>query len=145
MPPKPDDLLAQDPDWIFLGELAQVAEEQLHEPIQRVLYRVAGPVRETAGVTLKQTVFLRPKQTQFVLVERGKGVRSFERFDPEVHGEWEQIPDTGMTPSACINYIYAHGEEFPAIIKQFLNERKKEGGASKTHWHSDHHPAPRQK
>jgi len=135
-------LFAQDPDWIFLSELAQVSAGQIDEPIQEVLYRVAGPVRNTADVEIDQTVFLRPEQTQFVLVELQDGQRSFERFDPQIHGEWEQIPDTGMTASGCIADIYEHGEEFPAIIHDFLNKRK-EQSASKTHWSAGYNPKPR--
>ncbi len=145
MPPTPDDLLPQDPDWLFLAELAQVSEEQLHEPIKKVLYRVGGPVRNTQDIQLDQYTFLRPKQTQFVLVELQDGQRSFARYDPLVHGEWENIEDSGFTPSAFIEDIYAHSEEFPAIIRQFLNERKKSGGASKTHWPAGHNPAPRKR
>ena len=142
MPPKPDDLLPQDPDVIFLGELAQVSAGQIDEPIQKVLYRVAGPMRDTADVALDDQQFLRPVQTQFVLVRRGDGMRYFERFDPQKHGEWEQIPDTGMTPSGCIEDIYAHGEEFPAIIHDFINTQKA-GSASKTHWPAANNPKPR--
>lgn len=145
MPPKPDDLSAQDPDWLFLGELAQVSEDQLHEPIKKVLYRVGGPVRDTQDVALGQHQFLRPKQTQFVLVELQDGQRSFVRYNNTIHGAWEDVEDSGFTPSEFIQDIYLHGEEFPAIIKKFLNERKKRGGASKTHWHPDHHPAPRKR
>lgn len=143
MPPKPDDLLPQDPDWLFLAELAQVSEEQLHEPIKKVLYRVGGPVRDTQDIQLNQYTFLRPKQTQFVLVELQDRQRFFVRYNTTTHGAWEDIQDSGFTPREFIEDIFVHGEEFPAIIQQFLNERKKSGGASKTHWHPDHHPAPR--
>jgi len=145
MPPEPDDVSAQDPDWIFLGELAQVSEDQLHEPIKRVLYRVGGPVRNTQDIHLDQYTFLRPKQTQFVLVELQDGQRSFGRYNTTIHGAWEDIEDSGFTPSEFIQDIYLHGEKFPAIIRKFLNERKKTGGASKTHWHPDHHPRPRKR
>lgn len=143
IPPEPDDLSAQDPDWIFLGELAQVCEAQLYEPIKKVLFRVGGPVRNTADIAIGNRQYLRPKQTQFVLIELQDGQRSFVRYDTTTHGAWEDIKESGFTPSEFIQDIYLHGEEFPAIIEQFLNERKKRGGASRTHWHADHYPKPR--
>jgi hypothetical protein len=140
--PPADDCSLQDPDVLFLSELAQVRENQRDEPIRRVLYRVAGPIRNVEDVQIENTAFRRPIQTQFICLERGDGMRYFERFDPLVHGEWEQIPDTGMTPRGCIEDIYAHCEEFPGIIQQFINKRK-EKSASKTHWAPRDNPKPR--
>lgn len=145
LPPEPDDTSSQNPDFLFLAQLAQVCEAEAHEPIRKVLYRVAGPVRNTENVAINKTVFFRPEETEFVLVEHEDGMRYFERFEPKRHGEWDQIEDMGMTPQGCINDIYRHGEQYPAIIRQFTNERKKEGGASKTHWQPGLHPTPKKR
>jgi hypothetical protein len=132
------------PDQILLAELPQVPDAEIDAPIVEIIGRTAGPVRHIGDVTIEKTdkdiTFFRPNSTKFVRVIRGDGVELMERWSFTKHGEWEKIPDTGVTPAELIEQLYGFGYTEVNEGQQFQNTRKKR--ASKTNWKTDNHPQP---
>lgn len=133
------------PDRILLASLPQVPDTELDAPIQEIIGRCEGKVRNTGEVTLESQkegiLYKHPKGTKFVRVIRD-GMEFMERWNFAVHGEWEAIPDTELTPTEMLYRIYGFGETEIEHGQQFQRERKKRGGASKTDWKPRHYPKP---
>ena len=139
-----DKELADWPDQILLAELPQVPEDQIDAPIVEIVARCEGPILNRGDITIKtkekQTIFLRPQSTKFVRVVR-EGMELMERWNFEKHGEWEQIPDTGLTPPQLIEWLYGFGDTAVEQGQQFNLARKRK--ASKTDWKPNYHPKPK--
>jgi hypothetical protein len=90
-------------------------------------------------------VFSSPEQTQFVRVQMPDGTERMEAYDPQKHGEWNAISDTGLTPAQLLEQLLGFGTEVRDQGQQFQNMRKAHGGASRGHWEVDHHPKPHKK
>lgn len=131
------------PDQILLADLPQVPEEQIDAPIEEIIGRCSGAIRDTGEVTIERkqssTIFKRPKSTKFVRVIR-HGAELMERWDPKKHGEWDKIPDTGITPTQLIEQLYGFGDSEIEHGQQFQKIRKRR--ASKTRWPASRHPKP---
>ena len=60
-------------------------------------------MRNSGDVTITPTdvdvTFFRPVSTRFVRVVLGDGREMMERWDKDKHGEWDEIPDIGLTPA----------------------------------------------
>ncbi len=134
------------PDQILLADLPQVAEDEVDAPIVEIVGRCEGPIRKRGDVTIVPTdisvTFFRPKSTKFVRVVR-EGMELMERWEFEKHGQWEQIPDTGLSPPQLIERLYGFGDTAIDQGQQFNRERKK--GASTTTWKVGNNPKPRVK
>lgn len=132
------------PDQILLTDLPQVPEDQIDAPIVKIVGRCEGPIRNRGDVTITTTdaqiTFFHPKSTKFVRVVR-EGMELMERWNFDTHGEWEQIPDTGLTPSQLIERLYGFGDTAVEQGQQFRNVRKRH--SSKTSWPAAHHPKPK--
>ncbi len=137
--PQLDDLEMQDPDELFLTELPQVTQEEWDAPQRIILGSVAGIIRNTEDVVLEDTVYRRPVQTKFVLLDI-EGLLRTDIYNPKKYGPWDDIPKTGLTPTEFIDWFRAQQEPTPALIQDFINQRKKRGGASKTQWKTNYHP-----
>ena len=138
------------PDSIMQSELPQVPLDEWDEPITEILGRAEGKIRNIGSVEVKngsgeEVIFKRPVQTQFVRVKLEDGSERMEKYDPKRHGEWDAIPDTGLTPKELLEQLTGFGEDQIDQGQQFQNERKKKGGASRGHWPVRHHPKPRQR
>jgi hypothetical protein len=107
--------------------------------------RCEGPVRNSGDVTITPTdvdvTFFRPVSTRFVRVVLGDGREMMERWNSKKHGEWDEIPDTGITPAELIEQLYGFGETEVNQGEQLKNARKKK--ASKSKWGPKNHPKPR--
>lgn len=129
------------PDQILLAGLPQVPEDQIDAPIVEIIGRCEGKIFNRSDISIstetKQTAFFRPKSTKFVRIVR-EGMELMERWDADKHGEWETIPDTGLTPSELLERLYGFGETAVEQGQQFNLVRKR--NASKTHWKPGHLP-----
>lgn len=134
------------PDQILLAELPQVPEDQIDAPIVEKVGRCEGTIRNRGSVTIVptdvQVTFFRPESTRFVRVVR-EGMELMERWNFDKHGEWEQIPNTGLTPPQLIQELYGFGDTAIEQGQQFNLARKRK--ASKTRWEAGHHPSPKVK
>jgi hypothetical protein len=133
------------PDQILLADMPQVPEDQIDAPIIEIVGRCEGRIMNRGDITIKtekkQTIFLRPEATKFVRVVR-EGMECMERWDVGKHGEWEKIPDTGMTPPQLIERLYGFGDTAVEQGQQF-NLARKSGKASRTDWKPLHNPKPK--
>jgi hypothetical protein len=134
------------PDTIFLADLPQVPSEQIDVPLKQKVGRCEGPIqnRKTAEFVPTDVLvtFFNPEATRFVRVVLQDGREVMERYNKERHGEWDQIPDTGLTPAELIQRLYGFGDTLTDWGNQFATERKKKGGARKKHWEPKYHPKP---
>jgi hypothetical protein len=132
------------PDQILLADLPQVPEDEIDAPIIKIVGRCEGKILNRGDVTIEtkkqQAIFLKPQSTKFVRVVR-EGMEFMERWNFEKHGEWEQIPDTGLTPSQLIERLYGFGDTAFEQGQQFNLVRKRK--ASKIDWKPDYHPKPK--
>jgi hypothetical protein len=64
-----------------------------------------------------------------------------ERYNTDKHGEWDDIPDTGLTLAELIKQLYGFGETMQEQGQQFALTQKRK--ASKTNWKPRHHPTPK--
>jgi len=142
--PQPDDLEMQDPDELFLTELPQVTQEEWDAPQRTILGTVAGIIRNTQDVVVEDKIYRRPVQTKFVLLDI-EGLLRTDIYDPEKYGPWDDIPKTGLTPTELIDWLRDQEEPTPALIQDFINQRKKHGGVSKTQWKIGFNPKPRKR
>ena len=141
--PYPDDLTMQEPDEIFLTELIQKTEEEANAIQQSVIGKIHGHIRNVNNVTINKTQFKKPVETQFALIESG-GRLNIARFNKDVHGPWNDIPDTNLTPVEFISWYKNQEEPTPGLLTEFINTRKQQS-ASKMHWEPSHHPKPKTK
>ncbi len=132
-----------DPDAIMQSDLPQVPEEQIDDYPTVVIGRIEGRLRHVAAAHISkgiggETVRLnKPVTTQFVLVSLPDGTCRVERYQQQKHGVWEDIPDTGLTPSGIFQQLLG-GETQVPNVQQLQNERKKRGGASRKRWQPTH-------
>lgn len=140
--PHPDPDMVIQSDWI---QMPPGHEDDLGvEPVGRV----AGQQRDhfiykvPKGSTPMELA--RREETEFVfVVNRTTGVRTFERFDPKLHGEWAGISDTGLSPAMAQELQTGFGDQIIPEGHEIEKERKAHGGASRRTHPLDHHRAPR--
>lgn len=132
------------PDLIMLESWPQVPEEILYEPVESIIGRCEGPIRNTEDTEFNTekggVIFRRPKSTMFVRVILADGREAMERYTPDRHGEWNDIPDTGLTPTELLEQLYGFGDEEIDQGQQFQRVRKQPGGDSRTKWPSGRFP-----
>lgn len=135
----------------------------------QIVGRIEGDIREVGGSILQksetQIEFSRPVQTQFVQVINDQGETRIQRFDPQLHGAWQDIhpigwiekdvavalgiplhliPNKGMSPQVLLNHLEGFAiDETQTQAEQFQKERKKARGASRTKWETTRHPVPK--
>lgn len=133
-----------DPTTIMQSDLPQVGIEEWDAPIKKKLGRCEGPVLDSTHIEMMKgngiVIFSSPEQTQFVRVSLEDGVERMEAYDPRRHGEWNAIPDTGLTPAQLLVQLLGFGTEEINQGQQFERTRKAHGGASRGNWKVDHHP-----
>ncbi len=134
------------PDQIILADLPQVPQNQIDVPIKLKVGRCEGPIQKSGEVQFVPSdvtvTLFRPKSTRFIRVILEDGREAMERYDQKRHGEWDDIPDTGLTPAELLDRLYGFGESIIEHGQQFQNTRK-EGTAKKTRWKPRHHYSPR--
>jgi hypothetical protein len=141
-----------DIDSIFQAELPQVPEDQRDSAIEWIVGRFAGPDMNVANVYVDtpmfSEIFYRQQQTQFVRYITRDGKVWMKRWKdmPQRIQEvikWEDLdPIQGLTVKEFIKELEGKGDSQMPENQQFENERKKVGGARKTHWPADHFPQP---
>lgn len=137
------------PDTIIQNDLPQLPLEDWDAPIQMILGRCEGPIFDSTHTEVetqsrkKMKIFSSPVQTQFVRVQLEDGSEQMEAYDVDRHGEWEAIPDMGMTPTQLLEELYGFGESEIEQGQQFQRTRKQPGGASRKKWQVGHHPKTR--
>lgn len=133
------------PDQIILASLPQVPQDQIDIPITQKVGRCEGPIQNRSSVAFVPTdakvTFYLPNSTRFVRVVLDDGREVMERYNTDRHGEWDDIPDTGLTPAELIQQLYGFGETVVEQGEQFGKIRKRT--SSKIHWNPRHHPTPK--
>ena len=132
------------PDLIFLDGWPQLPKDQWYGPIRWIVGRCEGPIRNLEDISFTPTdaevQFGRPESTHFVRCTLEDGQDIMMRYDPTLHGPWENIPDTGLTPTMLLEQLYGFGDSEVDEGNQFQRVRKTPGGASNKHWSPRWHP-----
>lgn len=132
-----------DPDSIMQSGLPQLQINRWDLILEQILGRCSGPIRSrqtfevfsTSGQSLS---LAKPVETRFVLVLYQDGTKGVERFRLDLHGEWNDIRDTGLTPSQLLEQLMGFGEQEEATeATLFERERKAPGGSSRAHWQAE--------
>lgn len=132
-----------DPDSIMQSDLPQLRINRWDLIPEQILGRCTGPIRNREAFEIfsagDQSLSLtKPVETRFVLVLYQDGTKGVERFRLELHGEWNDIPDTGLTPPQLLEQLTGFGEQEEADEgRLFQRTRKAPGGNSQAHWEAE--------
>jgi hypothetical protein len=139
---------ASDATTIMRSDLPQIPLDEWDSAPAVVVGRIFGPPRDYGTFPIQKgndsaMLFCVTKATQFVRVILLDGTEVMQRYNPDIHGEWEDIPEIGGTLPELEAQLEGFGDDKIPHGQQFRRVRKAPGGASRVQWPAGHFPSPR--